>query len=258
VHAEVLALVHWTQRPASRPEVAQAGVGARQSAARAGSHGRHIRVARSQTGAAPPQSASLAQPTQRLVVGSHTPVRQSLLETHWTQRPALAPAAAQARAPGSVQSAEALQGRQVRVVASHTGRAGSAQSRLEAQATQVLLATSQSGVGARQWLAEVQGTQRPALGPEAAQAGRVGSIAAHWASDEHTTQTRVARSQTGVAALRTQSRSALQRHTPAARSQTGAVAGQLRSGEPGTAGLVRPAAVSRASGRQSLSESVSR
>lgn len=259
MHAAVLAAVHCTQRPVSRPAVAHAGVGAWQSIAVA--QGRQVRVVVSHTGAAPEQSASLAQPTQRLVPPSQTPVRQSALTTHCTQRPALAPVVAQALAPGSAQSVEAVavaQGRHACVVASQAGRAGSTQSRLPAHATQVLVARSQRGVGEVQCVSLVQATQRPEFAPLEAQAGRVASMAAHCASEAQATQVREARSHTGAAGERVQSLVALQRHTPAARSHTGAVSGQLRSGAPGIDASVRPDAVSRMSGRQSLSESVSR
>ncbi len=79
VHADMLAVVHCTQRPASRPIVAHAGVGATQSVGFDGEHGRHMRVDVSQMGVAPAQSALLVQPTQVLVARSHTPERQSRL-----------------------------------------------------------------------------------------------------------------------------------------------------------------------------------
>ncbi len=114
VHAVMLAVVHCTQRPASRPIVAQAGVGAEQSLGDDERHGRHMRRAVSQMGIAPAQSALLVQPTQVLVARSQTPERQSRLLAHCTQRPALAPLVAHAVTPGSVQSAAAVPGAQPR------------------------------------------------------------------------------------------------------------------------------------------------
>lgn len=261
VQAIALAAVHCTQRPALRPEAAHAGVAPEQSLAIVAEHGRHMRRATSQMGVAPAQSALLVQPTQVLLAVSHTLERQSEFITHCTQRPALAPMEAQAGTPGSVQSAVTVageHGRQTRVTASHTGIDGSAQSRLETQATQMFCAVSQRGVAPEHCASVLQGTQRPALAPIVAQAGRVGSRAAHCASVLHRTQVRVAASHTGAPAPRVQSRSALQRHTPAVRSQMGAASGQLRSAAPGSMALVRPLAFSRTSLRQSLSESVSR
>ena len=227
VQADVLASVHCTQRPALRPSVAHAGVAPEQSVAELARHGRHTRRAVSHTGIAPAQSALLVQPTHEFVAVSHTPERQSALATQGTQRPALGPVTAHARTPGSVQSAALAQPRHTRIVGSHTGRDGSMQSLAEAQPTQVFVRVSQRGVSPPQWASVVQGTQRPALVPVEAQAGRVPSMEAHCASVEHATQVRVARSHTGAAGLRTQSALALQRHTPAWRSHTGAVPGQF-------------------------------
>ena len=74
--------VHPTQRPASRPAVAHTGVAPLQSEGVAGEHGRHIRAPVSQMGVPPAQSALVAQPTQRLVPRSHTPLVQLRLVVH--------------------------------------------------------------------------------------------------------------------------------------------------------------------------------
>ena len=179
------AVVHSTQRPTSPPLVAHAGVGAWQSPGVVAEHRRHVRDAGSQIGVDPAQSALLVQPTQRLLATSQTVPWQSAFVRHCTQWPALAPAPAHTGSPGSMHSPlrEGTHARHTCAVASHTGCAESGQSRLARHATHVLVVVSQIGVAALHCVLVLQATHRPAFAPTAGQAGRVGSMAAHCASE---------------------------------------------------------------------------
>ncbi len=122
----MLAEVHRTQRPALVPVVAHAGVAPVQSVATVVLQGRHDRVAVSQTGLAPEQSALVLHPTQRLVAMLHTGVGAThavaLTVVHWTQRPALVPVVAHAGVvPVQSEAIVALQGRQLRLTVSQMG-----------------------------------------------------------------------------------------------------------------------------------------
>lgn len=212
-------------------------------------------------GAEPMQSESEEQGWHALSVPQVGRVRgQSPVLTHSTQRPTLEPVAAQRGKSGSVQSIRsvaALHGRHTCAAESQMGRIGSRQSELLLQPVQVQVTVLQVGVGRRQLESELHCTHRPMLPvcvPHTGRAALGQSVACVAGAQER--HERVAGSHTGSCVG--QSELALQRHTPAVVSQTGALAGQLALGLPGMVALVRPAAVSRASGRQSLSLSVSR
>jgi hypothetical protein len=263
VQAAVLAAVHCTQRPS----LAHAGEAPAQSVGRVASHARHTLRIASHTGVAPLQSGSPLQPTHTLgeegrvehrgASPAHAP---RVSEEHATQRPALGPTTAHTGDVIAGQSADCVataQGRQARTEASHTGVAAP-QSAAVRHPTQAPRAASQRGRAASQAAVSAgpHCTQRPARSPAVAHTGAAGSRAAHCALDAQATHTRVARSHTGVAAP--QSAEVRHWHTPRARSQKGAVEGHTSPAAPGMNALTRPAAVSRASGRQSLSESMSR
>jgi len=116
--AELLVPEHCTQRPALLPEVAHAGVDPPQSMSLA--QARQVLVVVLQMGVAPPQSVLLTHCTQRLVVVLHTEVAPvqavRLVPVHCTQ---LTPVRHAGVAPEH--SLSALQARQRRVVGSHTG-----------------------------------------------------------------------------------------------------------------------------------------
>lgn len=112
-HAVVTPGEHWTHTPAGP----QTGVVPVQSVADAASQARHARVRVSQIGVEPRQSALVAH-THALAV--HIPVAHWVLVTHWTQRPALAPAVAQTGVEPP-QSAFEAHARQVCAVASQMG-----------------------------------------------------------------------------------------------------------------------------------------
>lgn len=195
--AMVLLMVHWTQAPICVPLLAQAGVAPAHSASRM--QARQVRDGRLHTGVLPAQCALELHCTQRFVSSLQTgvvPMHAIVLEAvHCTQAPAREPLVAQAGvAPRH--SLSVRQGRQVRVVSSHTGVVPE-QSASVLQRTQRLvsgLQTPMEGVHALALLG-VHWTQAPALGPKVAHAG---VAPPHWLSAVQGPQRRVERLQMGV------------------------------------------------------------
>jgi hypothetical protein len=166
--------VHRTQAPV----VAQAGlVGSAALHWAAVAHAAQVSVATLQIGAVPEQLALVRHCTHLLVAVSQTGVapEQVELSVHWTQ----APAAEQAGWAGSAEAhwlAE-VQAEQTCVVALQIGVAPE-QLALVRHWTQVLVVVSQTGAGPEQAELSAHCTHAPT----AEHAGRVASIAAHWAA----------------------------------------------------------------------------
>ena len=227
-HPARIDAVHCTQRPALAPLVAHTGRSPAQSPA---VQARHMRVAGSQKGVAPAQSALVAHCTQRLLVASQRgdgPVQAALsVGVHCTQRPSLAHAG---EAPAQSVGRVASHARHTLRIASHTGVAP-LQSGSPLQPTHTLGEEGRvehrgASPAHAPRVSEEHATQRPALGPATAHTGvATAGQSADCVATAQGRQARTEASHTGVAAPQ----SAAVMHptqAPRAASQRGRAASQ--------------------------------